>query len=55
LPKTCIDIHRLKEIKIMSAQKGITLTKFINDAIEEKLRRETSQVKLETFARGNEE
>jgi hypothetical protein len=50
LPKTCINIHRLKEIKIMSAQKGITATKFINDAIEEKLRRETSQVKLDTFS-----
>jgi hypothetical protein len=54
LPKTCINIQRLKEIKIMSAQKEITVTKFINDAVEEKLRRETSQVKLETFAGGSE-
>jgi hypothetical protein len=35
----------------MSAHRGITVTKFINDAIEEKLRRETSQVKLEAFSK----
>jgi len=44
--RTSIDIANLKDLKKYCLEKNITLKDFINEAIEEKLKREKKQTHL---------
>lgn len=46
MTKTTIDIEKLNELKAYAAINGIKLKEFVNQAIKEKLWRESGQSKL---------